>query len=229
LNLPRKAQGFINRVVLLDHRKVGPASRKTRSEKMEGKVKTYQTGVRADNDYADCPARAEFDIDRATAQTIIGLAALVRAQGLYKVEHFDYRVRWLKESASGSDNGEVSATDADTLRVSASEFWFGAYLKHASDGFVTERQSIADLARHFGITEAAPEATPEAAFVRQVAGLKCWNWCDDDGQLYDECPVPAEGEMDSHACLMGLVEQARKLQGAGTDPAAEARELRHAA
>lgn len=178
---------------------------------MEGKVKTYQTGVRSDNEYADCPDQAEFGIDLATARKIFELAGLVQANGLYKVERFDYRVRWLKVPASGEAAEEVAA-DADTLRVSANEFWFGAYLKHASEGFVTERQSIADLAAFFALATVPAEPTrSEDRFVAKVAGLSLWNWSSDAGEQLSECDPPPDGELDSHACLMGLIEQARMI------------------
>jgi hypothetical protein len=38
----------------------------------------------------------EFIIEEATAAEIIRLAAIVNTNGLYKVERFDYRARYLK-------------------------------------------------------------------------------------------------------------------------------------
>ena len=43
-------------------------------------------------------------------------------------------------------------------------------------------------------------------FVEQVSRLSIWDYDD-----YQECEYPAEGYLDSHCCLMELVEAARKL------------------
>lgn len=48
-------------------------------------------------------------------------------------------------------------------------------------------------------------------FVDQVAALNIWGYDTDDGSPYTECEEPSEGFLDSHCCLMGLVEEARKL------------------
>jgi hypothetical protein len=48
-------------------------------------------------------------------------------------------------------------------------------------------------------------------FVNQVAVLNIWDYNADDGSPYKECRAPAEGFLDSHCCLMGLVQEARRL------------------
>lgn len=48
-------------------------------------------------------------------------------------------------------------------------------------------------------------------FVNQVAILNIWDYDADDGSPYKECKEPAEGFLDSHCCLMELVEEARRL------------------
>lgn len=49
-------------------------------------------------------------------------------------------------------------------------------------------------------------------FVDQVAGLSIWDYDKNDGSTYLECEEPSEGHMDSHCCLMALIEQARDGQ-----------------
>jgi hypothetical protein len=51
----------------------------------------------------------------------------------------------------------------------------------------------------------------EAAFVKGVAELCIWDYSKDDGSLYKECDEPRDGYLDSHCCLMGLIEQARDV------------------
>ena len=60
------------------------------------------------------------------------------------------------------------------------------------------------------------EDVPARQFVEQVANLKIWNHDQDGGRAYHECDVPADGEGDSHTCLMNLIEQARKIPSAGS-------------
>lgn len=49
-------------------------------------------------------------------------------------------------------------------------------------------------------------------FVNQVATLNIWEYNADDGSSYQECRAPTEGFLDSHCCLMGLVQEARRLK-----------------
>ena len=51
-------------------------------------------------------------------------------------------------------------------------------------------------------------------FVHQVGALSIWSYDRNDGTPYQECDEPADGFVDSHTCLMGLIEQARVLQEA---------------
>lgn len=120
--------------------------------------KSYRTDVRVGSDYDEIPSVAVFSIQEETAQRIVRLASIVMANDLHKVSRFDYRTQWLKhdpekspeDAESAGEENEVN-TDADTLNVSATEFWFSASIKHADVGVLTERQSIADLAMHFEI------------------------------------------------------------------------------
>lgn len=120
--------------------------------------KQYKTDVRTDSDYSDIPEVVKFSIEEKTAQEIVRLAGLVVQNGLYKVEKFDYRATYLKhdpedsseDDAEEADDDSVS-TDADTLNVTRSEFWFAAYLKHSDVEVLSVKQRISDLAKHFGI------------------------------------------------------------------------------
>ena len=98
--------------------------------------KTYRTEVRCGNDYYnDIPTVAAFSIDEAGAAEIIRLAGIVRANGLYKIEKFDYRAQYLKydpeqdpeEDKLAGDENEIR-TEADVLNVSDTEFWFSGYI-----------------------------------------------------------------------------------------------------
>ena len=58
---------------------------------------SFRAEVRCGNDnYADIPTVVEFSIDEVGASEIIRLAEIVKAHGLYKVEKFDYRAKYLK-------------------------------------------------------------------------------------------------------------------------------------
>lgn len=114
--------------------------------------KNYRTEVRTDSDYDEIPSAAVFTIEQATAQRILKLSALVKDHGLYKVEEFDYRTVFLKSDAEDEiDDDDQASTEADCLNVSEQEFWFSAIIKHTNVEIVTARQSIAELAAHFGL------------------------------------------------------------------------------
>jgi len=53
---------------------------------------------------------------------------------------------------------------------------------------------------------AIEEVDKFAKFVEQISRLSIWDYDD-----YQECEYPAEGYLESHCCLMELVEVARKL------------------
>lgn len=53
------------------------------------------------------------------------------------------------------------------------------------------------------------------SFAEMVAGMSIWGYDNNQGQRYTECPEPADGADDSHEALMGLIEEARVLTGAG--------------
>jgi hypothetical protein len=126
------------------------------------KSKAFRTEVRCGNDYNDIPSLVEFCIDEATAAGIIRLAGIVTANGLYKVEKFDYRAKYLKydpeqdpEEAKLAGEENEFRTEADLLNVSDTEFWFSAYIKHTDIEVLSEQERIDDLATHFGFTDAS--------------------------------------------------------------------------
>ena len=204
--------------------------------------KLFRTEVSSSDEYAVLPAVAEFSIDVSTAREILRLSAVVKAHGLYKVEKFDYRASYFRRDpekgpSEGPDAAEVDdgdndvRTDADCLNVSETEFWFSAYLKHTDVEILSERKRISELVEFFGIvaetgnpddgapvpSEVTSPATavqrPEVeAFVHQVAGLSLWSYDRDDGTPYRECEPPSDGFLDSHCCLMDLIEEARRLR-----------------
>ena len=120
-------------------------------------VKTFRTEVRCGNDnYNDIPSVVEFSLDEAAAAEIIRLAGIVTANGLYKIEKFDYRARYLKyDPEQDPQDAELAGeenefrTEADVLNVSDTEFWFSAYIKHTDIEVLSEQQGIDDLAKHF--------------------------------------------------------------------------------
>jgi len=120
---------------------------------------TFRTEARCGNDhYNDVPTVVEFIIEEATAAEIIRLAAIVNTNGLYKVERFDYRARYLKfdpkenpEDAELAGEDNEFRTEADVLNVSDTEFWFSAYIKHTDIEVLSEQLRIEDLAQRFDL------------------------------------------------------------------------------
>ncbi len=120
---------------------------------------TFRTEARCGNDhYNDVPTVVEFIIEEATAAEIIRLAAIVNTNGLYKVERFDYRARYLKfdpkenpEDAELAGEDNEFRTEADVLNVSDTEFWFSAYIQHTDIEVLSEQLRIEDLAQRFDL------------------------------------------------------------------------------
>lgn len=197
--------------------------------------KHYRTDVRSDSDYDELPQVVAFSIDEATAREIVRLSTLATANGLFKVQKFDYRASYYRseplEMAGAKSEDTDVRTDAECLNVSATEFWFSAYLRHCDVDVRSERMPISELIEFFDISTGAESsvdgqpAPQEAesptiaakraevdAFLRQIAALLIWSYDDNDGTPYQECQPPSDGFLDSHYCLMDLIEQARRLQ-----------------
>ena len=171
--------------------------------------KTYRADVRTDSDYDQIPAVATFDIGEQTAKEIIRLSGLVKENKLYKVDKFDYRADFLMDDAEdGADDAVNVSTDADRLNVSETEFWFSAEIKHTNVEIVTVRQSIAELAAHFGLpidgVEHKPFAKSETAEVFEGylshAGMRI--------EASFQAPVGASVEMKDAAFMAALAQQA---------------------
>jgi hypothetical protein len=124
--------------------------------------KLFRTEVSSTDEYADLPAAVEFSIDLSTAREILLLSAVVKTHGLYKVEKFDYRAQYLscsdEEALDRTDSVEDDRfvrTEADTLNVSDTHFWFAAYLKHTDIEISSEQLPIGDLVSHFNLVPGA--------------------------------------------------------------------------
>ncbi len=173
------------------------------------KSKNYRTEVRTDSDYDEIPAVAVFTIEEATAQRILKLSALVKDNGLYKVEEFDYRTEFLKSAGDDEiDDDDQASTEADCLNVSEREFWFSAIIKHTNVEIVTDRQSIADLATHFGL---ASEATEEAGRTAPVLNECFEGYLSFDGVRIEtsfEVPTGAGVKEKDAAFMAALAQQA---------------------
>jgi len=120
--------------------------------------KSYSVEVNCDDEWAEAPSIAQFTVSESDAKEIVRLATLVKDNDLYKVERFDYRVSYLKhdpaewpEDAEEAGEQNEMRTDCDCINVSVDEFWFSAAEKNSSIEYVTDHQSIKELADHFGI------------------------------------------------------------------------------
>jgi hypothetical protein len=120
--------------------------------------KDYRSEVRSDDEYADVPQVAVFQVNESLAKEIVRLANLVELNELYKVEKFDCRATYFKHDSETDPEDAIEAgeeneviTDTDTINVSENEFWYSTYLKHTNIEISTERQSIAELVEHFKI------------------------------------------------------------------------------
>lgn len=209
---------------------------------MEKHYQSKVSSDRERKNHFTLPRSVAFSIDEATAHEIVRLSKLVIANHLHKVEKFDHRARYCErtyeecslggpEAATVEDRESFLDTEADCLNVTGTDFWFSAYVRHSFVEVRSKRKPIRDLQEFFGIVSApkqpvdgvqAPqEAQSQAvaakraeadAFVQQVAALRIWRYDDNDGTPYEECRPPSDGFLDSHYCLMDLIEQARRLR-----------------
>lgn len=78
----------------------------------------------------------------------------------------------------------------------------------AEDAVVIFRKLSAELGRLEAANQNLVSERDEALkFVDQVANLDIWDYDDTN-----ECERPSEGFLDSHCCLMGLIQDARGVQ-----------------
>ncbi len=125
-------------------------------------------------------------------------------------------IRLLKASNEGQqDSAENADTESICRRLVDSE-------EHAVKAAVPEvafeatevikRLSGALKATQSALSQAMQYAEKADKFVHQVGALSIWSYDRNDGTPYQECDEPADGFVDSHTCLMDLIEQARVLQ-----------------
>ena len=127
--------------------------------------KLYRVAVYGGTDLDVSPSVAVFQVDELLAREILRFASLVRANDLYKIERFDYRAEFLQfdpvtepEDADQAGQDNYISTECETLVVTDCEFFFCAYVKHTDVGVESSGQSVADLAKHFGLQFGAPLA-----------------------------------------------------------------------
>ena len=180
-------------------------------------AKNYLVDVDSVHENSDHPLCARFAINEAYAREIIRLCSIVKANGLFKVEIFNNPVITFINDPQVEDS--VAETEGVSLNVSATNFWFMGVPMEGDQDFFSSSQPIDELAEHFGIpfdvapTPATPaETTSHAQFVEGVARLSIWDYVQENGQPYTELEEePGDGYLDSHTCLMNLIESARKI------------------
>ena len=103
-------------------------------------IKTYHVDVYCDDEYADVPIQVMFQIDKALAERIIKLSALVKKHKLFSVEFFGPDVVvWDGEYRMIGVCVQVHDT---SFCVTGSEKYSGAHVQ-------SETQSIEALAEFF--------------------------------------------------------------------------------
>lgn len=126
---------------------------------------------------------------------------------------------WLLKASNEGQPDSAGQSDAEDIckRLVDSE-------EHAVDAAVPEVAfEAAEVIKRLSGALKATQSTPTLSqtmqyvekadkFVHQVGALSIWDYDQDDGTPYQECDEPDDGFLDSHTCLMGLIEQARALQ-----------------
>lgn len=96
------------------------------------------------------PSEATVPVTREDAIAILSLSTLVKEQGLYCVQRFDYRTQW-GESVDSDDDDTSVRTDCDLLEVTASTFRMRANLKNCEEELLTADIQLSHLAEQFGL------------------------------------------------------------------------------
>jgi len=97
----------------------------------------------------------------------------------------------LEDSANGEEGDVHMATLALDLHIGAP--------------IVVEAPTVTEAA----MLRLISERDEALSFVEHVAGLGICGYDKNDGTPYRECPEPSDGYLDSHCCLMELIETAR--------------------
>lgn len=120
--------------------------------------KRYRTGVRGGQDLGVIPIVAVFEVDLTLAREIIQYALVVKANNADRIERFDYRASFLHSefNRAEDDDGapaieEAIATTCDCLVVTQDGFFFSANVLDTTLTVESKKESIADLAQHFGL------------------------------------------------------------------------------
>jgi len=61
------------------------------------------------------------------------------------------------------------------------------------------------------LSQAMQHAEKAHAFVESTASLSLWGYDHADGSRCEECEEPSDGYLDSHNCLMDIIQEARAL------------------
>lgn len=171
--------------------------------------KTFVTGVRSDGYCADMPEAAQLTIDLEMAKRIVSQQKLAIDLDLFQLESFDSTASFLKnepESNEGEeDEDNIRQTEANTLHVSQSEFWFSGFIANTNVEVFSERLPIAELVKHFGLTEDKPPAQQEVS----LDGGVTWMPAKEGVRIvYRGVPIDGEdglGEVHINATHEGLI------------------------
>ncbi len=118
----------------------------------------------------------------------------------------EHSIECLADDVLNSESNEGCAADYTIVKRS----WLMALIEEIRGANLTQRATALKPTQQ-ALTQAMQYSEHHEKFVLQVAGLNIWGYDKDCGNPYQECDEPDEGHADSHACLMALIEQARKL------------------
>ena len=136
-----------------------PAGQAQPSE--DGAKLEYRVSVTGGSVLDNCPSAATFAIDKETAELILKISGIVKANDLHKAEKFDYRASFLQydpetdpEDAEDAGDENTLRTECDALVIKEDSFFFTAYVKHTDVKVETDSCPISELVEHFGLAEA---------------------------------------------------------------------------
>ena len=110
--------------------------------KMVKKTLYVNASVPSGDEPHGTPGSARLTVDDAFLAELLRMSEIVKTHDLYRVERFDYRPEWLRDSVEHITPKRVSRSDCSldcvTLSVGKDCFWYEALIKHSDIVVKTE-------------------------------------------------------------------------------------------
>ncbi len=125
----------------------------------------------------------------------------------------DFLVRMRESKCTiSTDAGILTCADGTTLDINQAIEDLDQLAKdQQADVPASTKLQTALTATQTALSQAMQHAEKAHAFVESTASLRLWGYDHADGSRCEECEEPSDGYLDSHNCLMDIIQEARAL------------------